>query len=92
MDLSTFAPLVGATWVLTEFVGRAFVLDKDRVALILGPLFGAVGHYVGWINVHSTGPRGWVEALAGGLLATVVAAASHDKLVKPVTKSLKRGN
>jgi len=88
MDLTTFTPLVGTVWVLTEFLGRTFALPKDRLALLLGPVFGALGHYLGWIAVHQSGARGWTEAIVGGFLATVVAAAAHDKLVKPVTRSL----
>jgi hypothetical protein len=87
MDLSTFAPLVAAVWGLSEFLGRILNVDKARVALVAGPLLGAAGYWFGWITV--TNPNiyaAWGEAVVGGFLATVIAGAAQDKLVKPVTK------
>ncbi len=79
------APLMGAVWLASEFIGRTIRVDKDIVALILGPVGALVMHALGWLQIGS-GLWGWVAAVVFGLIATALTAVGHDKLIKPAMK------
>jgi len=92
--LEQLALLCGITYGVTEALGKAVPwlkkIPQDTLAVMIGPLVGMSGFYMGLIQTFSegaTGPRAWVEAAAMGFMGTIGAGMIHDKLANPVIPS-----
>lgn len=89
--MMSMGPLVVAVLVVTEAIGRSFHWSKDRVAIVLGPTSCLIAEAIGWLNVGD-GWRGYLGSAFVGLLATVGAQTTKDKLVRPVVDPLPPAN
>lgn len=88
--VTQLATVTAAVWGLTELVGQITKWNKGVLALIFGPVTGAVAWSLGFVPlITATGFKGYAAGAFGGLVATLTAKAFHDFIANPLIQGLR---